>query len=302
MNIKTYETVKYIYYSNKIQNSTIYAFDLDSTLINSIRENVINVKSNVIKKLVELSKVYPLVIFSNQASAPKDLEQRMQILSDQFKTLNINHISMYMATKKDNYRKPNNGMWLLYLKHLLADDHQIPSSVIFVGDASGEIGTHSSDDSDFAKNIGATYYTPDDFFGKQTITIPDDIMILLLVGYPASGKSTLAKKLHTEYNFEIVSRDELGTMAKCLKKTKDLIIQNKRVIIDNLNTDINSRAPFIELGKQFNKKVGAIDMNVSMLEAMERNELRDKHVPKIVYYKFRKSYQQPSTTEGFDWI
>lgn len=41
-------------------------------------------------------------------------------------------------------------------------------------------------------------------------------------------------------------------------------------------------------------------MSTTMEEAMYRNSMREKPVPKIVFYIFRKNYEKPSLDEGID--
>lgn len=47
--------------------------------------------------------------------------------------------------------------------------------------------------------------------------------------------------------------------------------------------------------KKYNIQVRCIDI----IEAMFRNNKREKVIPKITYYVFRKKYEDPKVTEGF---
>ncbi|KAK9247503.1 polynucleotide kinase 3 phosphatase-domain-containing protein [Lipomyces tetrasporus] len=87
------------------------------------------------------------------------------------------------ATAKDEFRKPQVGMWRLvreaherHLQHRLKQESNNvdrPLDVeldtehsFFVGDAAGRRGDHSSGDKDFAKNLGIIFYTPEKFFNR----------------------------------------------------------------------------------------------------------------------------------------
>jgi hypothetical protein len=43
-------------------------------------------------------------------------------------------------------------------------------------------------------------------------------------------------------------------------------------------------------------------MKTDMMEAIFRNNKRNKVIPKITYYIFRKKYEEPSTYEGFEEV
>ena len=284
---------------DETEGKNVIAFDLDGTIIGSIRETV-HVNPIKLKMIRDLSTTNHIIIFTNQMAPPKDLKDR---LSSFIELLDI-PIQIYVSCKKDKYRKPCLCMWNEYLK----TRRYPPATFTFVGDAAGRATDHSNSDLEFATNIAhefkaiaVDFKTPEEFFTncEAKDIIPADLSLLLLVGYPASGKSTLSSELT---NFEIVSRDILKTPAKCLKKCRELLEGGKKVIIDNLNTNTEARLPYIQLAKTCGVRVGCLDMNVGMLEAMKRNEGRDTHVPKIVFYTFRKNYISPSLDENADWV
>ena len=80
----------------------------------------------------------------------------------------------------------------------------------------------------------------------------NDKKIIVIVGFPASGKSTYAKMLLKKYskNGIILSRDTLGgAIADILPKLKELLESknNYTIIIDNTNITVDTRKPFIKL-------------------------------------------------------
>lgn len=333
---------------NYLLSGKIAAFDLDGTLVGSIREQF-TLADHILEKLRELSRTHELVIFSNQAPPhPLDLPQRFGALLAIFEKERI-PISAFLALQKDNFRKPEIGMWVLFsqlyntalsegVQPMEISDAKAPSQILevsYTGDAAGRQGPfyfdHSNSDAEFATNLNnwrwlqllvaeaqkkqlvvappaskITFFTPEVRFpfDFQQLASYD---LVLLIGYPASGKSTLAHRLQEELKFTVVSRDdpEYKTMVRCAKATKALLEQGKKVVIDNLNTTREARSTFLDLVRtsstQFKQRhsAAALDMNVPMLEAMTRNGRREKPVANVVIYTFRKNYQPPTTEEGF---
>ncbi|KAK9237218.1 polynucleotide kinase 3 phosphatase-domain-containing protein [Lipomyces kononenkoae] len=85
------------------------------------------------------------------------------------------------ATAKDDFRKPQIGMWRLvkeaYERHLQplleSESERLDGSIeveldtensFFVGDAAGRKGDHSTVDKNFANNLGIRFYTPEQYF------------------------------------------------------------------------------------------------------------------------------------------
>jgi DNA 3'-phosphatase len=165
------------------------AFDLDSTLIetNSGRlyakdhadwKWLSNNIPTVIKKYH--LEGYKIVIFSNQKGLLMDGPGGRRLTSFQSKLsaivseLDIPCLALF-ALLDDHHRKPDIGMFT-FLKSMLLpqDENPIPPSLdftesFFVGDAAGRIhGLKETDHSDcdllFAKNIGVSFFTPEQFF------------------------------------------------------------------------------------------------------------------------------------------
>lgn len=65
--------------------------------------------------------------------------------------------------------------------------------------------------------------------------------MLIFVGYPGCGKSSLAQKLAVEHGYGIVNRDTLKTWQKCIENAKILLKRQQNVIVDNTNADRESR-------------------------------------------------------------
>ena len=151
--------------------------------------------------------------------------------------------------------------------------------------------------------------------------------IIVIIGFPASGKSTYAKKLLEKYskNGIILSRDTLGgAITDILPKLKELMEtkNNYTIIIDNTNITADTRKPFIKLAKAANVCIEAHyivntieDSQVKALHRMfdrykqlymtgkaEKNTeaYKDPNVfPPATLFSMRKKLEIPKLDEGF---
>jgi|688.fasta_scaffold283650_2 HAD superfamily hydrolase (TIGR01662 family) len=157
-----------------------------------------------------------------------------------------------------------------------------------------------------------------------------EMKIIVIVGFPASGKSTYAKKMLAKYskNGIILSRDTLGgAITDILPKLKELLeSKNKyKIIIDNTNITRETRKPFIKLAQSVNVPIEAHyivntieDSQVKTLHRMfdrykrlymtgkaEKNTeaYKDPNVfPPATLFSMRKNIEIPKLDEGFTKI
>lgn len=64
--------------------------------------------------------------------------------------------------------------------------------------------------------------------------------VLIMVGVPGSGKSTIANQL-VEMGWERVNQDELGTRRVCETRMESALQRGKSIVIDRCNFDISQR-------------------------------------------------------------
>ncbi|KAF9580496.1 hypothetical protein BGW38_002841, partial [Lunasporangiospora selenospora] len=253
------------------------------------------------------------------------------------------------------------------------------SQSYYVGDAAGrhqgwKVGAlkdFNNTDRKFAATLEVDFYTPEDFFLSQSCpdhmwdygpfnpkTWPKDSPLfsptltpllpasnscemILFVGYPASGKSSFAKKHVLSTNrYEYVNQDTLKTKDKCLKAAEESLKNSKSVVIDNTNADKATRAPYIALAKKYNIPVRCFLFMVDKHLAVHNNYFRAFHrtlvelesprpsdsatdsdqsassssTPKtrdeaprdrlseMVFAGYTKRYQEPAIEEGFSEI
>lgn len=145
--------------------------------------------------------------------------------------------------------------------------------------------------------------------------------VTMVVGFPASGKSTLTKKLISGGAI-CLNRDTLGgTIASLLPRMEKILAENEDIVLDNLFPTIEVRKPFIEMAKAHGVVIDCKVMDTSIedssFNAVQRalhllgtfptpEEIKKaKHTnifPPLVLFRYKKEFQKPSIEEGFDSV
>jgi len=161
----------YLKRQQKIKYKKLAGFDLDHTFITTKSGNTFPKNSddwklfneNVEDKIKQLMKEkYQIVIFSNQSNMDKS-EKKYSGFIEKIKEINKlfnNKIEFVVAFGKNEYRKPEIGMWEFYTKNRNVNYDES----FYVGDAAGRKNDFSNSDLKFAENIGITFYTPEEYF------------------------------------------------------------------------------------------------------------------------------------------
>eukprot|EP01027_Heterolobosea_sp_BB2_P014464 GEZU01020775.1.p1 GENE.GEZU01020775.1~~GEZU01020775.1.p1 ORF type:complete len:257 (+),score=90.15 GEZU01020775.1:693-1463(+) len=230
-----------------------------------------------------------------------------------------------------------------YMEQYCNGDLKVDKAASFyVGDAAGRPKDwkpkakkdFSCSDRKFAANIGIAFHTPEEFFlGEKPCTkfswegidpskitteiepyktetlVSNQQEMVLFVGFPASGKSTFAKRHFLPKGYVHINMDTLGTKAKCLKAAREAIDAGKSVVIDNTNPDKASRAEYIAIAKAKNVPVRCFLFKVDQELAEHLNMYRErmskgahKHVPSVAYNTYKKRLAEPTLNEGFTEI
>ena len=142
--------------------------------------------------------------------------------------------------------------------------------------------------------------------------------LVMMVGLPASGKSTYAEKLddkryrihssdsiREEFGFENTKQDNIKCFDILHKRIKTDIENGESVIYDATNLSSKRRRSFLNSINQKIKvelKKIVVVMNTTLDDCFERNRKRDKSVPDEVIVRMVKNFQFPLKNEGWDVI
>jgi bifunctional polynucleotide phosphatase/kinase len=301
-----------IYNINKAElKAKIASFDYDHTLVcpkdgKTMPSNVedwVWLYPNIPDELKRLNEEgFSVVVFTNQ-SKPWKVIQIQYVMQ----TLQI-PVFIVVASDKCDY-KPNPQLYNV----LVGTTNVTKEHSFFVGDALGRKGDWANSDKVFAENIGLKCYSPEEFFGAKqehkaievpTLKLSDSKQVIIMVGYPGSGKSSVANHICEDERFVLIQGDVYKTSLKMIKAALPSVKEGKSIIFDATNSSSKKRSEYIEFAKKHDYGVVCIHVSTPLEEAYKRNKLRDetKQVPKIAYSVYTKHYDAPSVEEGFELI
>ena len=140
--------------------------------------------------------------------------------------------------------------------------------------------------------------------------------LFILVGLPASGKSTYCSLLRSE-NLIILSSDEIRlelfgdetcqannklVFDTLNKRVKDALKNNKDVVYDATSLTKVVRKNIITKFQKDASEIICIFFNVSLDECIKRNSKRERTVPVDVLRKMANRLEVPDENEGFNRI
>jgi len=131
--------------------------------------------------------------------------------------------------------------------------------------------------------------------------------MVLVVGCPASGKSTFSRRTFVDIGYVHVNMDTLKSKDACLKAAKGALASKRSVVIDNTNPDKESRAQYIKIAQSFNCDVRCFVMTAlkEIDICLHLNNHREKvtkgvnkAVPMVAFHTFKKKFELPTVKEG----
>lgn len=236
---------------------------------------------DVIKKLYK--KGFAICIATNQSKQWKHTQ-----IINALTTLDI-PLKICIATTMESY-KPS-----IHIYETLFDKPVDKIKSFMCGDALGRPTDHSDCDLKFAEAIRIKIVSPEELFPFEVPTLHEDNALqlpttqemIIMIGMPGSGKSHFAKT--TFPNYIIIEGDIHKTSKKMIKVAKHYIENGLSVIFDATNPTHAKRQEYIDAYD--NVPFRCIYMNTPMEKAMERNNKREKPVPRVVYNIFNKNLQ-----------
>jgi len=288
-------------------------------------------------KLKELhDNDYCIIFISNQGGLKTDTQindwiEKMETVIKSIKEYSIIPILIFAATKDYLYRKPIVTFWQKIKNNLKDHNLTLSKKSFYCGDAAGRKKDHNDTDYKFAVNCHLDFKIPEILFLNQEENKSDKINIkypdlsfikpnldykfipivlpkkevILMVGYPGSGKTFLAKKFIESKNYIYINQDSQKTKAKCMKEFKNNLELNKNIVVDNLNYSKKIRSEYIVLAQKYNYEIRCIVLNTSK-ELSKHNMMyrfyisngESKIIPEIVYNNYRSKYELPDSNEG----
>lgn len=282
---------------------SVACYDVDGTLITPndssktwsegiddwhFREGMLEeVKANQLKGMT-------ILLFTNQA---RKVNKHVTLARLEKVAIAIGEVVVFVATEKDEYRKPGKGMWQL-MREMMEVEIDLSQS-FYCGDASGLSGSFSDSDAKFAEAVGLPFRLPLGIEEEQTpkkldIPLVSGQEMVILVGVQGSGKTWIATNHFSDYTH--ISKDLQGTSH--LKLLKSAMAEGKSVVIDNTNPTVAGRAVYLELAKEKRMSVRIVEITTPLPLCKHRNEMRDKPVPSIAYAMYKKNYQAPTEEEA----
>ncbi len=299
--------------------TAIAAFDLDYTIVVPksgkkfpLDKNDWKLLPGIKERICNLALDHQIVIISNQGSKHFNLEDFKYKLEQI--SLALDTGLRVIACTNDIDRKPGTGMWTLLQNNT---NIQIDlTNSLYTGDAAGRPGDFSDSDLKFALNVGIPFYTEDGVKWTEVPTHPlteyltnstsIDLRynikeMIILVGPPASGKSTYSLLLHS-MGYTIICQDTLVTKAKVISAIKKALVSGESIVIDRKNEYKSDRKLFIDMAKEYNYtiKIVVLDTprNVAEHLCMYRYLTTGKNVPSIVYNIYYSKNEMPTEDEG----
>ncbi len=298
---------------------------------------------------------YRIIIITNQkATKTKNNPQNAMIKIVAMETdLGMpNTLEAIILSKDDVFRKPSP-----MVKGLLGGWIKKPwKNIIYVGDAAGRERDFSASDYKFSLNMGMGFSLPElAFQGKQVAfdvrlekpiklyeelpvgssvsfltqryenTVKNKRVVFIMVGPPASGKSTFANNFAASLNKKVgskvfvLSQDLLGNKKKVKTEAKRLLADQTgySVIIDRTNPSDDDRKTWSDLAATYQASSVIIQMNTNRALAEHLNYVRMKmayhnalatgkdlaqalaisdkvRIPSIAYRIYHSKYEQPT--------
>lgn len=141
--------------------------------------------------------------------------------------------------------------------------------------------------------------------------------LVMLVGLPLSGKSTMSQQLAAEYDATIFNSDALREelfgdvneqsrnnelFVELHKRIKNCLASGKSAIFDACNQHYKKRMAFLQQLNKIPCEKICVVMATPYEECIRRSKIRDRKVPEYVIERMYRSFDPPYWYEGWDDI
>lgn len=129
--------------------------------------------------------------------------------------------------------------------------------------------------------------------------------IVILIGLPASGKSTFFRERFSASHAH-VSKDNFPKHRRPARRQereiREALAADRSVVVDNTNASVDERAAVIAIGRELGTRILGYVFETDVPGCRERNGNRKGAacVPLVALYDTAKRYQAPRMEEGFD--
>jgi bifunctional polynucleotide phosphatase/kinase len=305
-------------------------FDLDSTLIVNTSGKIFFISvddwklgDNVKYTLKKYNNAgYSVIIISNQTGLSNNEKRRDMFVKRLDNIICELHIPIcFLASTSTNiFTKPSPALYNKVLRNI-----KNPNKAFYCGDAAGRKSDFSDSDIKFAMNAMIKFYLPEHIFGWDNSATYENIPftslefgtnefqykkmydkeLILMIGFPASGKSTISNVLCKYNNFKNVSNDIHKNYFN--KYFNECIKNNHNIVVDNTNLSAISRKKIIDPAKKNGYKIRAFVMDSSYDQCIHNNFYRayttDRELIPLSAYRFMKNkFSYPTKNEGIDSI
>lgn len=122
--------------------------------------------------------------------------------------------------------------------------------------------------------------------------------IVVLVGYPGSGKTTYAMNNYSNREgYAILHGDELR--GRLLRRLCEELDMGRSVVVDATNPSRPCRQRYIKIGMERGLEVRCIHINTDNCISNRRNRHRPNRVPNSAFRSYTNRFDKPSLEEGF---
>merc|ERR1712110_1005945 len=228
---------------------------------------------------------FNLIVVTNQGgmkNSAKNFEEKRTSFKSKIEKIfkEIHQVKVIISFESNFYRKPAPGVEKFILEN--SKTGKFPEKSLFIGDAAGRAAGDgykkhfAASDYQFALNLGLEFQTPEKYFMNkesrkckingfdprllkkwEIFDYEPSSEVVILIGYPGTGKSTLAKK-YEKSGYKIVNQDILKTRAKCEKEAEKLLKSGEKIVIDRTHTKNIDRNSFVKMASAFDKSVEAV--------------------------------------------